>query len=162
MTKLAVTSKVLQNAELKSAAGVESRQMNAVKGEYHAHMLAKRELRAKVMALAAQPKNAANVQLLEETKTQLGEVQKKAAGLKAKFQSLYYITFGASHLSYMNNPDHPGDPLSILSCASAPLLPTRFLGCVPCYCSTTADTFTNNQQVSGKRMTAVPERSTVS
>lgn len=133
MPKLIATTEALQNAELESAAHVESEQFAAVKGEYHAHKIAKRVLCARVTALAALPKDVPTIKLLEQTKTQLVEVQKKAAGLHTRFQSLYCITYDASHrlrcqhLCYLNDSDHPGDLASNLFCAATFYLPSTAL-----------------------------------
>jgi len=133
MPKLIATTEALQNAELESAAHEESEQIAAVKGEYHAHKIAKKELRARVTALAALPKDVPTIKLLEQTKSQLVEVHQKAAGLHTRCQSLYYITYDASHhlrcqhLCYLNDSDHPGDLASNLSCDATFYFPSTAL-----------------------------------
>jgi len=108
-TRLHATSDMLQTAALKAQSDVKTKQMHAAKMEYHENKKAKGVLRAQMADLkAVEPKDEATHKLLADTKAKLKTLHKDGAGLKAKFQSLYSISFGGSRFSYTNDPTKPG------------------------------------------------------
>jgi hypothetical protein len=100
-TKLHVTSEALKGS-------AQHKQVLQAQSQYHELKRSKRELRGKITKLQEAPKDEATQKLLEKTKAQLADTHKAATELKARFQSLYYLEFGGTHESYVNDPTHPG------------------------------------------------------